>query len=241
MPLRDYFHPPLSDRRSWRSFHAMWPGEIVRRLLPMLPEGYFAEPNVRFDANLEVDVGATEDVEFTPPDAGGGTATLAAPALAPTWTVEADLADPDDDEVLVYNDEPGRSHLVAAIEIVSLRNKDRPEARAAFAAKVATLLRRGVCVSVVDLVTSRRFNLYADALDLVGLTDPTLGDIPPTVYATTSRKRSARRTTFLDSWFYPLAVGQPLPPIPLWLDDETRLTVDLEASYEETCRTLRVP
>jgi hypothetical protein len=241
MPLRDYFHPPLSERRSWRSFHAMWPSEIVRRLLPLLPEGYFAEPNVRFGANLEVDVGAAEDVAFTPPDTGGGTATLAAPALAPTWTVEVDLADPDDDEVLVYNDEPGRAHLVAAIEIVSLRNKDRPEARAAFAAKVATLLRRGVCVSAVDLVTSRWFNLYAAALDLMGLADPTLGDAPPSVYAATSRKRTARGATHLDSWFYPLAVGRPLPTIPLWLDDQTRLTVDLEASYEETCRVLRIP
>ncbi|MFO0810764.1 MAG: DUF4058 family protein [Gemmataceae bacterium] len=225
MPLRDHFHPPLSEHRQWDCVGAMWPPDIVRHLEPQLPEGYHAEPRVRYSDDFEI--------------AGDAPPVTSAPA--PTWTVQADLADPDEDEVLVYSERDGEQTLVAAIEIVSPRNKDRPEARAAFAAKVATLVRRGVCVSVVDLVTSRHFNLYAAALDLIGLADPTLGDAPPTVYAATTRKRTARRATHLDSWFYPLAVGWPLPQIPLWLDDQTSLTVDLDASYEETCRTLRIP
>ena len=47
-----------------------------------------------------------------------------------------------------------RVHLVAAIEIVSPSNKDRPESRRAFVAKVAALLK---CWRPVSASSSRRF------------------------------------------------------------------------------------
>lgn len=72
---------------------------------------------------------------------------------------------------------------VAAVEIVSPANKDRPEHRRMFVAKCAALLAQGVCVAVIDLVTTRRFNLYSDLLDLVGHTDPSLTPEPPPLYA----------------------------------------------------------
>ena len=75
----------------------------------------------------------------------------------------------------IYDAHHGR-RLVAAIEIVSPANKDRPESRRAFVAKVAALLQHDVCVSVVDIVTIRQFNLYADLLDLIDRSDPMLGD-----------------------------------------------------------------
>jgi hypothetical protein len=59
----------------------------------------------------------------------------------------------------IYDDRYGR-RLVAAIELISPSNKDRPESRRAFVGKVAALLQRGVCVSLVDVVTIRDFNLY---------------------------------------------------------------------------------
>src|SRR5262249_12118398 len=62
-----------------------------------------------------------------------------------------------------------------AIEIVSPSNKDRPESRRAFVARVAALLRRDISVSIVDLVTIRRFNLHADLLELIGGTPPLRG------------------------------------------------------------------
>src|SRR5437868_6748001 len=53
--------------------------------------------------------------------------------------VETDLPAQDEYEVRVYDARRGR-RLVAAIEIVSPANKDRPEHRAAFVAKCLTLL-----------------------------------------------------------------------------------------------------
>jgi hypothetical protein len=140
----------------------------------------------------------------------------------------------------VYDAERGRL-LVAAIEIVSPSNKDRPENRRAFVAKVAALLQKGVCVAIVDLVTIRQFNLYADLLELIGGADPQFGPNPPHLYAVTirSRKRPAKRS-LLDMWFYPMALGQPLPTLPIWLDAELRVLLSLEPSYEETCRLLHI-
>ena len=81
--------------------------------------------------------------------------------------------------------------LVAAIEIVSPSNKDRPESRRAFVAKVAALLQHDVSVSLVDIVTIRQFNLYADLLELIGRSDPMFGAEPPALYAVTTRGASA--------------------------------------------------
>jgi hypothetical protein len=53
------------------------------------------------------------------------------------------------------------------------------------------------------------------------------------------RKRINKRP-LLDTWFYPLTIGQPLPPLPIWLDVDRHMSIDLEASYEDTCRVLRI-
>jgi hypothetical protein len=37
-----------------------------------------------------------------------------------------------------------------------------------------------------------------------------------------------------------LALGQPLPTLPLWLADDLAIPLELEPSYEETCRVLRI-
>ena len=36
------------------------------------------------------------------------------------------------------------------------------------------------------------------------------------------------------------ASGRPLPQLPIWLDIDLGVTLDLEASYEDTCRVLRI-
>jgi hypothetical protein len=57
---------------------------------------------------------------------------------------------------------------------------------------------------------------------------------PSCRYATIFDRRS--RST----WAYPFVVGRALPTLPIWLDDELAVALDLEASYEETCRALRI-
>jgi hypothetical protein len=131
--------------------------------------------------------------------------------------------------------------LVAAVEIVSPANKDRQDSRQLLVAKCFNLLRQDVCVSIIDLVTIRQCNLYAELLALLGRSDPAFSPAPPATYAVTCRKRQMGPQTKLDTWSCSLAVGQPLPSLPVWLSDTQSITLDLEASYEETCRVLRIP
>lgn len=242
MPLRDHFRPPVSSRHSWEGFHAQWPAMLVQRLSPVLPSGFTAEPRVHLGRYFELDIGGFEGEEPLPgaPPSPGATAPAPYTAPHPTVTIEADLAEQYEYEVLVFDEERGRS-LVAAVEFVSPANKDRPEHRQAFVAKCAALIQKGICVSVVDVVTVRQFNLYTDLLSLIGKEDPSLGPEQPHLYAVTIRGRTgAGSRSLLDAWFYPLTPGQPLPPLPLWLSADSSVSLDLEASYEDTCRVLRI-
>lgn len=243
MPLRDHFHSPVNDKHRWDAVYGQWPGEIVRTLFDILPAGYVAEPQVHHGVPFEVDVSMIKD-DDRPPDTdegSGGTAVIAAPTLtAPTLTLPVDLSRLDEYEVRVYDMERERT-LVAAIEIVSPANKDRPETRDQFTSKVVALLRQDVCVAIVDIVTARQANLYAELLARLGRADPALGDPPPLLYVVTLRGRKPRKSRpLLDAWYFPLTVGQPLPTIPLWLSPELPIMLPLETGYQETCRLLRI-
>jgi hypothetical protein len=244
MPLRDHFRPPLAVRRSWQHVHGQWPAMIVITLSGLLPRRYVAAPQVQFGSSVEIDVATFEQDK---PDAaswgeaegdGGWVATAIWAPPRPTLAVPAELPQ-DQYEVRVYDTEAGH-RLVAAVEIVSPANKDRPERRRAFVAKCAALLQEQVSVTIVDLVTTRRFNLYSDLLELIGQTDPSLSPEPPPLYAVACRGTKQDRAWLLETWFHPLVVGQPLPTLPLWLADNLALPLELEASYEETCRILRI-
>lgn len=241
MPLRDHFRPPVNDKHRWDAVHGQWPAEIVRTLFDRLPVGFQAEPKIHHGSPFEVDVSMVEDDDRPPTtwdEGDGGTATLT--AVAPPLSVPADLTELDEYEILVYDADRGRT-LVAAIELVSPANKDRPERREQFINKVASLLRQDVCVVVVDVVTLPQANLYGELLARIGQADPRVGDPPPPVYAATLRGRKPKKKQpRLDLWFFPMAVGQPLPVVPLWLGPDLCIQLPLDPSYSETCRLLRI-
>ena len=191
MPLRDHFRPPVSKKSSWEGFHAMWPTCIVQQLRKQLPPGFVAEPGVHLGTLMEIDLGALEsdDVPRLGASSGngnGGTATAAWTASLPAVAVETEPPDEYEYEVRIFDVDRER-HLVAAIEFVSPANKDRPESRDAFVARCAALLRKGVAVSIVDLVTIRRFNLYAQLMAFVGHPDPAMTADEPPIYAASCR------------------------------------------------------
>jgi len=243
MPLRDRFHAPISDRTSWGALHAQWPATIVADLNKRLPPQYVASPRVQLGTSFEIDVATSEQDEVTSMAEtsrleGGSTVAVWAPPQ-PTLTVATDLPRQVEYEVQIFETE--WRGLVAAIEIVSPANKDRPENRRAFAAKCATLLQQGVSVSIVDLVTTRRANLYGEVLELLDQTDPFLSPVAPPLYAATCRWRMFGPAGRFETWAHALAIGQLLPTLPLWLAVDFAVPLDLDSSYEETCRSLRIP
>ena len=42
------------------------------------------------------------------------------------------------------------------------------------------------------------------------------------------------------AWAHPLAVGQPLPTLPLWLGADVAVPLDLEASHATACADLLI-
>jgi hypothetical protein len=160
---------------------------IVNALGQTLPERYIAEPQVHLGSSVEFDVATYEEDDADSPsggerDDGGGIAIATWAPPRPTLAVATDLPARDEYEVRVYDTKSGR-RLVAAIEIVSPANKDRPEHRRAFVARCAALILNGVSIAIIDLVTTRTSNLYGDLMDLFGEIDPSLADCPPALYA----------------------------------------------------------
>ncbi len=84
------------------------------------------------------------------------------------------------------------------------------------------------------------WGLDAELVQMIGERDPALGDPPPETYAAACRWRPRGRSCWLGVWNHPLTLGQPLPCLPLWLTDELAIPLDLETSYEQTCRDLRI-
>jgi hypothetical protein len=223
MPLRDHFHPPVSLQATWDALHGMWPAEILRQLRQRLPQGYVAAPTVHPGSQVEVNDGGAPTVVWPPPE--------------PTVAVETEVPDYDEYSVRIYDAERGRQ-LVATIELVSPGNKDRPEKRNAFVGKCAALLRKGVAVSIIDVVTPRQFNLYAELLQFLGQSDPSLGEPLPHLYAVSCRWPPEDKRMLLKTWSHTLTLGQPFPTLPLWLTGQLAVPLDLEASYEQACHDL---
>jgi hypothetical protein len=215
---------------------------IVQDLFARLPSRYVAEPRVQLGAEFEFDTAASDTdlpTAVVEEGVGDGTPTPGWVPPQPTLDVETGLLDQDEYEVRIYDLE--RQHrLVAALEFVSPSNKDRPEKRRILVTKCAALVQQRVCVAIVDLVTTRHFNLYADLLDRLGHTDESLTHAPPTLLAAVCRLVPVGDTWRFRAWNHTLALGQPLPTLPLWLADDFSVPLELEATYEQTCRILRI-
>jgi Protein of unknown function (DUF4058) len=238
MPLRDHFPPHRTRTGRWDGVHGLWPSQIVQSLFEILPPGYVSSPNIHL-GQIEIDAAVLESdqaISETGDSRPYGVAVSG--VITPTFVIETLPQIPDEYEIQIH-DESDDSTLVAAIEIVSPSNKDRPASRRAFIAKCASLLQKNVCVTIVDVVTSKDFNLYADLLDFLGYSDPAFSSEPSPIYAATLRNRhpSARK---LELWAYPLQLGQPLPVLPVWLTETLSVPLELEATYESTCRYLHI-
>ena len=243
MPLLDHFHAPLYPKRYWESFHARWAAAISDALnQKLLPEEYFAEIQVHIGPRVEVDVATLHEKVAQPPrveDPGGGVATLAVkPWAPPTAEFSMPAIFPDVAEVQVYGTLEGKA-LVAAIELISPGNKDREEERKGFAAKCAAYLQRGIGLIIVDIVTMRKGNLHNELVELLGVGEKFLF-AHDELYATAFRPIRPPRAKRIDVWNAELGLGKPLPLLPLALDRDIVLPLDLEPPYMEACQRSRL-
>jgi hypothetical protein len=239
MPLLDHFHPPLSKQRHWDSFHGAWAEAIARYLNEdLLPPHFYAEARIKIGTRLEIDVATLEEANGrVKPVDEGGIAIWAPPAPAASAVLE--FAGLDLFEVNILNDEEGPK-IVAAIELVSPANKDRPANRRAFTVKCASYLQDGISVMIVDVVTERHGNLHAELLEFLRLTVATSVQDPDDLYATAYRALPGAEQSRVEMWAEPLTLGLPLPTLPLWLTAELALPLSLEETYQAACAARRI-
>jgi hypothetical protein len=235
MPLLDHFHPPLSQERHWESFHAVWATEIMAALnRGVLPAGYFAEAQVHVGSRVEVDVASFEREAARASQVNGSSGGVAVETWAPpTISMVMPAVFPDEIEVQVLGGPTG-AHLVAAIELISPGNKDRPEERRAFAAKCASYLQLGIGLVILDVVTDRTGNLHDELVRLLKQDErfhfPTDSALYTVAYRPARREPGGDQ---IDIWQVPLALGQGLPVMPLALRGAATLPLDLESTYSE--------
>jgi len=243
MPLLDHFHPPLYPHHHWESFHSNWATRIADGIAPLLPPEYQVEEHTHAGVGFEIDV-ATFQQPPSPENlasSGPALATLAASTYAPpTPDHTMPAAFPETFEVRVFSTAAGLT-LVAVIELVSPGNKDRHAERLAFATKCASYLAQGVSLIVVDVVTNRQANLHNEIIRLMEAAPDQAFPADVNLYATAYRPVRRGESEEIDLWMRSLALGAPLPTLPLRLTGDLFIPVDFEAAYQEACQRRRLP
>src|SRR5271165_6240532 len=129
MPLLGHFYPPPHGPRRWEGFQHAWATFIAQQLdQQVLPPDYCAESEISLGPELEIDVATLG------PDRPGGHTSTATQTWAPARPMimtKVDFEHLDSYEIRVYQD-LGGAELPAAIELVSLANKDREGSRRTF-------------------------------------------------------------------------------------------------------------
>ncbi len=229
MPIRDW---TAEDAGTFHDFHQGW----VIRLRDMLnggrlPPGHFAMTDQRVEG-WEPDVVSLHTA--TPSGASNrptGTAVLERAPRVRTVTrpeTEAGAYARRANRIVIKHK---KGNVVAVIEIVSPGNKDRPHSVNQFVGKVRDFLRKGVHVLFVDLFPPGDHDQHGlhSAVWAVWTDIP---DNPPADKPLSAVSYDAGNP-FL-AYVEPLAVGDPLPEMPLFLEPGIYISCPLEESYMAT-------
>ena len=224
MPLHDW-----RDDRGWNSLHIVWQTQLLDWIQSRLPEGYRAY------------LGSVPALTI---DANNGRPDLSVRKWEPEPKLEeavTTIPAPDTEAVAVFELDPQTAvhidfhgQLVSAIEIVSPRNKDRPEARDRYLGRYLGYVRQGVHLLLIDVIPRPATFSFADALaENLHLEQPPL----PVPFAVGYRVgESVPDGTLMAVWRRPFRVGEPLASIPLALNLQESILIDLEYTYAQSAR-----
>jgi hypothetical protein len=221
MPLHDW-----TDRPGWEGLLIFWMTEIARRLRVDLPPGYRAvigsSPLAAVGAvPVKPDVAVTNGTAPHPP------VSPAPSDSVPEPDVEVAVATLEED-TSVQIEQSGR--LVAVVELVSPRNKDRPSARDQYAARYLGYLRGGVHLLLID-VHRRPVGFSFPQLIAANLGQELSATPAPSAVSYRVGAPAATGGRMLGVWQHGLTVGESLPRLPLALTADDVVMTDLDATY----------
>lgn len=226
MPLHDW-----NNRPGWEGVHHLWISELLRWVKPRLPSDYRAyigsAPLLAIGAPADAvrpDVGVRSWIEGQVDRSGSGVLDSAEP-VEPDFEVAVASIDPG---AALFVEHQGR--LVAAVELISPRNKDRPLAREAYLARYLGYLLEAVHLLLVDVHNRPIGFSFADRI----ATELNLEPSPlPAPCAVSYRVGEPAPTggRLLALWRRSLSPNAPLPALPLPLSIDFSVSVDLEQTY----------
>jgi hypothetical protein len=230
MPLHDW-----KDERGWDSVHPLWLTYLLEYVQERLPEGYKAF--LGGVPSLTVDTGhGKPDVSVRQwgLEPAAETVTSGTGVLEPD--LEASVAFRLDPQRAVHIDFHGQ--LIAALEIVSPRNKDRADAKETYANRYLGYLRLGVHLLLVDVLPRPKGFSFSDAI--TGGLGMELPPLPPP-FAAAYRVGEVvpvgdEMGSLVGLWRRELQVGEPLPTLPLSLTVHRYIVIDLEETYQRAAK-----
>ena len=254
MPVHDW---TKVDAGIFHAFHLHWISAIDGALNPRLPQGYYSLPEqVAGAGNPDVLTLQFTSPKTLPPEANGrngshrpdragGTAVLTATPKA-RFTARSHAVARNPKSVVVRHVSGHR--VVAIIEIVSPNNKASATALQTMAEKAAQFLRAGVHLLFLDLFppSDRDPNgIHPVIWSAIGEKPSVWFEseeqpfaLPPDKPLTLAAYSAGLA---VEAFVEPVAVGDALPDMPLFLTPDAHVLVPLEASYAEAWAKIPSP
>lgn len=222
----------------FHNFHEHWIIHVCEALnRGILPPGYFAMADQRI-RSAEPDIVAYQSRDRNL-GGGGGVAGAEAPPRArqrAQQLTERGIHARKGNRIAIHHD---LGRVVAMIEVVSPGNKDGEQAIRSFTGKVMDFLTRGIHFVVIDLFPptardpKRIHHTIWDRMVGEPFEDPP-ADKPLTI---ASYDAGEELTAYVD----PVAVGEPLPDAPLFLEPGWSVNIPLEETYATSWATTPQP
>jgi hypothetical protein len=234
MPVHDWTRVSAG---TFHDFHCTWIPEIKHRLNEgVLPSEYYAQvEQIAGDTIADILTLRTDPIPGPPePEDGRGAMTAVAtvpPRVRITAELETDTYAGRARRVAIRHSSDDR--VVALIEVLSPGNKASRTAFQTFVSKAAWALRQGCHLLLVDLLPPGP----RDPQGIHGALWAELGDdsylAPPDQPLTLAAYSAGPRMT---AYVEPLALGDPLTLMPLFLTPSSYVTVPLEETYQAAYR-----
>jgi hypothetical protein len=231
MPIHDWNRV---DAGIFHHFHQRWIAAISDALnAGLLPEVYYAlaeqhaagfGPDVL--ALQETDNGNDEGVPESTKNSGGHALLLAEPRSEPTAETDMEFYNRKQNAVAVRHVSGDR--IVAMVEVVSPGNKGSRSALRSFIDKAVTMLCGGVHLLILDPIPPGRrdpHGIHAAIWEDFAGQDTR----PPTKPLTLVAYEAADGVR---AFVEPVAVGEPLPDMPLFLKRNACVYIPLEQTYQ---------
>jgi len=234
MPIHDWTRVKAG---TYHNFHLLWMSTITNRLnAGLLPLGYFAMAE-QIIGRPETDVVTLQTGPRTqlPADANGSVAVAAA---RPKTRFVVPIASEKEryarkaNRIAIHHE---LGEVVAVIEIVSPGNKDRKRSLQSFVDKAVDLLQQQVNLLIIDPFPPGPHDpqgVHKAIWD--EFTDQSF-ELPPDKPLTLAAYQGEPIKT---AYVEPVAVGDRLPDMPLFLEGEAYVSVPLEETYQTTWNVL---